>query len=129
MEIVHKDIQNNLSSQGSTTHRPICLKNISIASPIHLYVTRPFSRSQDGFQINWSRTFTYAFPPFSLVPRVTLNVYQKSTSTFTEIGSSKKSRRKESPLIQENSLWLGPSQRKFTCRRNIKKGYNSYHKF
>ena len=73
MEIVHKDIQNDFSSQGNTRHRRICLKNISIASSIHDFETRPFSRNQDDFQINMSRTFT-----------------QSS-------GSSKKSRKKESP--------------------------------
>ena len=73
MEIVHKDIQNDFSSQGNTRHRYICLRNISIASSIHDFETRPFSRSQDDFQINWNWTFT-----------------QSS-------GSSKKSRRKESP--------------------------------
>ena len=124
MEIVHRGIQMICQPRGTPN---IDLFASRISHQLLQYMfwkLDPLSRGQDAFQINWSRTFTYAFPPFcsdrkslakrttraglndhnntcmadtNLVLRATQNVCQKSTSTCTKTESFKKSKRKETP--------------------------------
>ena len=77
MEIVHRGIQMICQPRGTPN---IDLFASRISRQLLQYMfwkLDPFSRGQDAFQINWSRTFTYAFPPFALIGRVLRKVQQE----------------------------------------------------